>query len=68
MESPRLRLKNYISVCLSSVQACVTSQFSDKFPPSAMIVMVKNNKFVLLAVTSDSSHPTGPLTSQSGAD
>ena len=35
-----------------------------RYVPSEIIVIVKNNKFVL-AVTSDSFYPTGPLTSQS---
>ena len=35
-----------------------------RYVPSEIIVIVKNNKFVL-AVTCDSFYPTGPLTSQS---
>ena len=60
MESPRLSLKNNIFICL-----CDISDMSHPPPPlSAIIVEVKNHKFVL-AVTSDRFYPTGPLTSQS---
>ena len=42
----------------------MTSQICPLAVLTALIVMVKNHKFVL-AVTSDSFYPTGPLTSQS---